>query len=149
MTRKLILTVAAAALINLTAAGQTRLQLETQATVNATGTIVLVWVDGVGIRPAKLGAGLTITEAAGVFTISAQSSVPPMWMQEMLAAQTSTDYALSQTPIPGSLHVFRNGLLQTEGVDYIRASNTQVSFLSPLDPGSDTVRASYQTAAPD
>jgi hypothetical protein len=55
-------------------------------------------------------------------------------------------FALSQSPTPaGSLELYRNGLVQTTGVDYIISGST-VTFLSGNIPASgDVIQAYYRT----
>jgi hypothetical protein len=55
-------------------------------------------------------------------------------------------FALSQPPTPaGSLELYRNGLVQTTGVDYIVSGST-VTFLSGNVPASgDVLQAYYRT----
>ena len=57
----------------------------------------------------------------------------------------NTGFVLSRAPTPsGSLMVFRNGLLQKQGVDYAVSSGT-VTFLSGSIPQpGDLLQASYR-----
>lgn len=58
-------------------------------------------------------------------------------------------FTLSQAPNPpSSLHLYRNGVLQKAGVDYVLSGNS-VAFLSVSVPQTgDTLTASYRVSAP-
>jgi hypothetical protein len=62
---------------------------------------------------------------------------------------SNSTFLLSQAPFPaGSLHLFRNGILQRVVVDYTLSGNA-VTFLSVSTPQvGDQLLASYRTAAP-
>ncbi|HYO82018.1 MAG TPA: hypothetical protein VES20_11485 [Bryobacteraceae bacterium] len=58
---------------------------------------------------------------------------------------TNTQFALSQAPAPaGSLHLYRNGLLQKQGFDYNLWGNV-ITFVPGATPGiGDTLLANYR-----
>ncbi|MGJ5818960.1 hypothetical protein [Paludibaculum fermentans] len=58
-------------------------------------------------------------------------------------------FVLAQAPFPaGSLHLFRNGILQKPALDYVLSGN-RVTFLSVATPQTgDLLLASYRTAGP-
>ncbi|MGC4049266.1 MAG: hypothetical protein QM757_07095 [Paludibaculum sp.] len=61
----------------------------------------------------------------------------------------NTLFTLTQTPFPsGSLHLYRNGILQKASVDYALSGNG-ITFLAVSTPQTgDLLSASYRTAAP-
>ncbi|MBN9662953.1 MAG: hypothetical protein J0H49_32440 [Acidobacteria bacterium] len=61
----------------------------------------------------------------------------------------NSQFALSQIPFPaGSLHLFRNGILQKASVDYV-LTGSGITFLAVATPQvGDLLSASYRTAAP-
>jgi hypothetical protein len=61
----------------------------------------------------------------------------------------NAQFALAQAPFPaGSLHLFRNGILQKASVDYVLTGN-EITFLAVATPQlGDLLSASYRTAAP-
>lgn len=61
----------------------------------------------------------------------------------------NTQFALTQAPFPaGSLHLFRNGILQKASVDYV-LTGSEITFLAVATPQvGDLLSASYRTAAP-
>lgn len=62
---------------------------------------------------------------------------------------SNATFVLSQAPFPaGSLHLFRNGILQRVIVDYTLSGNA-VTFLNVSTPqAGDQLLASYRTATP-
>ena len=55
---------------------------------------------------------------------------------------TNTVFTLAFTPTTGSLHLFRNGLLQLPAIDYTLSGTTITYLVAP--PNGNTLRASYR-----
>jgi hypothetical protein len=57
----------------------------------------------------------------------------------------NASFTIASTPAPvGSLHLFRNGILQKVGFDYILSASTIVFFVAATPQPGDTLLASYR-----
>jgi hypothetical protein len=60
----------------------------------------------------------------------------------------NTSFTISQVPVAGSLAIYRNGLLQTAGVDYTVAGATVTFMPNSVPRSTDILRAYYRIAGP-
>ncbi len=60
----------------------------------------------------------------------------------------NTTFTISQVPIGGSLAIYRNGLLQTAGVDYTLAGTTVTFMPNSVPRSTDIMSAYYRVAGP-
>jgi hypothetical protein len=88
-----------------------------------------------------------------VNALSSGSGVNPLFTDgetpSGLVNGSNTTFTLAGTPVPAaSLELYRNGLVQTSGVDYSLSGNT-ISFLSAAAPQSgDILQAYYRLVGP-
>lgn len=86
--------------------------------------------------PVKLGAGLTFDKTAGQQWTLNSSAAAIQFVTETPTGTidgTNSSFALSRTPAPGSLDVFKGGLYQTLGFDYTLATNI-ITFINNSQP---------------
>ena len=81
------------------------------------------------------------SESGATVTLNVQTSETPQGTQDGL----NNTFGLTYAPLPASsLQLYRNGLLQKAGVDYVLSTN-QVTFLSVSTPvPGDILQASYR-----
>lgn len=109
----------------------------------------IAFIDAMGELAAVSGNPNDCVRANG--TVGACGSAASIGFVDMESPQGAVNgvnqvFLLTQAPAPASsLHMFRNGILQKPGVDYVLSGNT-VTFLSGATPQpGDELAASYRT----
>lgn len=109
----------------------------------------VAFIDAMGELAAVSGGPNDCVRANG--TVGACGSASAIGFVDMEAPQGTINgvnqvFLLSQAPSPAaSLHLFRNGILQKQAVDYVLSGNT-ITFLAASTPQpGDELTASYRT----
>ena len=121
-------------------AGPTRIGLQSLLAVGSPGSVVLIGTDG-AFRVATLGPGLAYDAVTNRLIVNVMPS--PRHYNVLMARQGDGTWKLPELPNPGSLQLWRNGILMIPGTDYAIAGEavtfTPAQGFDPLD----TISAAY------
>ncbi|MCW5983497.1 MAG: hypothetical protein KIT09_35730 [Bryobacteraceae bacterium] len=106
-----------------------------------------VWVvAGNRLVFARLGKGLTLSQANGEYVLEAAPTTALTWARQdfINLAAPRVDFVLTATPAAESLRVYRNGLLMAPTADYNINSGVVQFTPEQVPQAGDTVSLLYQ-----